>query len=73
MPKEPDWNEAMRFAQSPAGKQLLTLLQQQGGDQLRSAMDKAAAGDYTQAKKAISDFLTTPEAKALLEQLGGKP
>lgn len=72
MSKEPDLAEAMRFANSPAGKQLISLLQQQGGDRMRSAMEKAAAGDYAQAKNVINDFLQTPEAKALLEQLGGK-
>lgn len=62
--------EAMRIAKSPAGQQLLQLLQQTGGDQLRQAMAKAAAGDYAQAKDAISQLLENPEAKKLLSQLG---
>ena len=65
--------EAMKLAQSPAGQQLIQLLQQTGGADLRAAMEKAAAGDYAQAKKAISDLMQNPEAQNLFRQIGGKP
>lgn len=72
-PSSKDLAQMMRFAQSPSGQQLLTALQESGGDELRSAIAKAAAGDYSQAQKTISAFLATPEAKKLLSQLeGGK-
>lgn len=64
-----DLSEVMRLARSPAGQQLLALLQKSSGEELRSAMEKASAGDYSQAKKTINAFLSTPEAKALMEQL----
>lgn len=64
-----DLSEVMRMAQSPAGQQLLALLQKNNADELRSAMEKASTGDYSQARKTINAFLSTPEAKALLEQL----
>lgn len=64
-----DLSEVMRMAQSPAGQQLLALLQQSSGEELRDAMEKASAGDYSQAKKTINAFLSTPEAKALMEKL----
>lgn len=68
-----DLSELMRLAQSPAGQQLLSSLQKSGGEELNTAMAKAAAGDYSQAQKAISAFLSTPEAQKLLRQLeGGK-
>lgn len=63
--------EAMKLAQSDAGKQLYALLQQTQGEQLQNAMDQAAAGDYDQVKKTMSTLLSSPEAKALLKQLGG--
>lgn len=66
-----DLTQILRMAQSPAGQQLISMLQQQNGEALRSAMSKASAGDYSQAKKTISEFLSKPEAKALLEQLEG--
>lgn len=74
IPNSPmDMSELMRLAQSPAGRQLLSALQKSGGEELNAAMAKAAAGDYSQAQKAISAFLSTPEAQKLLQQLeGGK-
>lgn len=65
--------EAMKLAQSPAGQQLIQLLQESGGSDLQSAMEKAAAGDYSQAKQAISALMRNPEARKLLKQMGGTP
>ena len=65
--------EAMKLAQSPAGQQLIQLLQKNGGANLQSALEQAAAGDYAQAKKAISALMQNPEAQNLFRQMGGKP
>ena len=62
--------EALRLANTPAGQQLLALMQQKGGDALSKAMNSAAAGNYDQAKQALSSLLADPEARKLLEQLG---
>lgn len=62
--------EALRLANTPTGQQLLTLLQKNGGSNLNTAMDHAAAGNYDQAKQALSALLSDPEVKKLLEQLG---
>ena len=73
MDKNPDFSmqEAMRLAGSPAGQQLLKLLQQQSSVNLQAAMDSAAAGDYQKAKDSLSSLLSSPEAQAILKQLGG--
>ena len=63
--------QAMKLAQSAAGQQLIRLLQQQSGQELKTAMDQAAAGHYDQAQKTISALMQNPEAKKLLEQMGG--
>lgn len=63
--------EAMRMANSPAGQQLLQLLQQQNAQGLQNAMDSAAGGDYSGAKKMLAQLLNDPQAKKLLEQMGG--
>lgn len=63
--------EAMQLANSPAGKQLLALLQQSDTQMLQSAIAKASAGDYTQAKNILAPLLASEEAKTLLAQLGG--
>ena len=65
--------EVMKLAQSPAGKQLIALLQQTGGHDLQSAMEKAASGDYSQAKQAIQALMRNPEAQKLMKQMGGMP
>ncbi len=65
----PDMSALLRLAQSPAGQQLLTLLQNTGGDTLENAISQAAAGDYREAKSTLSSLLSTPQAKELLKQL----
>ena len=53
-------------------KKLIALLKSSDSDEMQQAMKRAADGDYSQAKKAIDKFLSTPEASALVEQLRGK-
>ena len=61
--------DAMRFAQSDAGKQLFAHLQKTQGQQLQDAMNMAASGNYAQVKKALSSLLADPEARKLLENM----
>lgn len=72
MQNNPDMARLLRLAQSPAGQKLMGLLQQSGGKQVNEAMEKAAAGDYDQAKQLLSALLDSREAKELLSQLGGQ-
>ena len=62
--------EALRLAQSDTGQQLLALLRAQNNDAVQQAMSQAAAGDYQNVVSTMSALLASPEAKALLEQLG---
>lgn len=64
-----DMKEIMRMAVSPAGQQLIQMLRNNPDPALRSAMDQAAAGNYYEAQKVLSRFLSTPEAQSLLRQL----
>ena len=63
--------EAKKLAATAEGQQLAKLLQQLGGPNLQQAMDGAAAGDLSQAQKAIMTLMKDPQARKLLEQLGG--
>lgn len=73
MQQIPDMSQLMQLAQSPAGQQLIRMLQQSGGNELQDAIAKASAGDYAKAHKTLSSLLSSPEAQALLKQLeGGK-
>ena len=64
--------EARRLAATSEGQQLAMLLQQLGGPNMQQAMDSAAAGDLSHAQKAIMTLMKDPQARKLLEQLGGK-
>lgn len=63
--------EVMRLAKSPAGQQLLAMLQQSDSDRVQQAASQAAAGDYTSAAQTLNALLSSPEAQALVKQLGG--
>lgn len=62
--------DALKLAQTPAGRQLITLLQQ-GGTGMQQAMEQAASGNYQQAKEQLLPLLQSPQIQALLKQLGG--
>ena len=64
--------DVMRLAKSPAGRQLMAMLQQGDKAQLQQAMTQAKGGDYANASRTLSDMLSSPEAQKLLKELGGK-
>lgn len=70
LPNQFPMQEILRLAASPAGKQLIALLQQNGGDELQRAMQQASTGDYTQAKRTLESVLSDPQAQKLLKELG---
>ncbi len=69
-PENISMEQAMKLAASPAGRQLIQALQQQGGSDFQSAVSSAASGDYTQAKKALSGLMEDPTIRELLQELG---
>jgi hypothetical protein len=50
----------------------MQLLQQQDAVQLQKVMDAAGSGNYQEAGKLLSSLLSSPEARQLIRQLGGK-
>lgn len=62
----------MALARSPAGRQLLALLQQSGGNELQQAAAMAGSGDMDGAKQLLTPLLADPQIRALLAQLGGR-
>lgn len=62
--------DALRLAKSEAGQQLFATLQQRNSDTMDRAMAQAAAGDYSQVKDTLSSLLSSPEIRAMLEQMG---
>lgn len=63
--------DAMDLVNSPAGKQLISLLQQSDPVIMKNAMEQASAGDYSKAKQALAPLLASKEIQKLLKQLGG--
>ena len=70
MQNMPDYSEILRFAQSAEGKKLIAMLQKSSPTELGLAVDAAKAGDYAAARSALSGLINSPEAQALLDQLG---
>ncbi len=64
--------ELMRLAKSPAGQQLIAMLQKQNSAKLEQAVSAAKAGNYAQAGQTLSSMLASGEAQKLLKELGGK-
>ena len=64
--------EAQRLAKTPEGQQLMAILQQQDSGQLRKAMTQASAGNYQEAGAILQSLLSSPEARQLMQQLGGR-
>lgn len=64
--------DAVRFANSDAGKQLFALLQQTRSRELNSAMEQAAKGDMAKAKEAMQSLIEDPMVRQLLNQMGDK-
>lgn len=62
--------KAMQFANTPAGKQLIAMLQQADHSQIQKAMSQASAGDFNDVQKTLSSILSSPEAQKLLKQMG---
>ena len=69
MQQLPDMGELIRLAQTPAGKQLISMLQSKGSTKLQQAITSAASGDYTRVREVLSDLLSDPESQALLKEL----
>ena len=69
--KEPSMQDLIQMANSPAGQQLLQMLQAQNSQALHEAASSAAAGNMKQAKNILQQLLKNPELKQLLEQMGG--
>lgn len=71
-PKNPLIKDAAAMANTPAGKQLISILQKSNAVDLKQAMADASEGNYEKAKSALEPLLSSPEVQALLRQLGGK-
>ena len=63
--------QAMAFAGTPAGRQLIAIIQSKGSSDLQKAKSLAEAGNMKEAAKAMASLLADPEVQKLLKQYGG--
>ena len=63
--------DIMHLAGTPTGQELLNFLQQKNQKQLQMAIAHAVSGNMDQAKELISQLITDPKARKLVEELGG--
>lgn len=68
--KEFSMEDAVRFVNSAAGRQLLALLQNSGDPGVRIAMEQAAKGDFTGAQEALRNMASREEVQRLLKGMG---
>lgn len=64
-------DQAMAFAASPAGQQLIRMMQQNSGADFSKAQEYAAAGNMEGAKNELASLLKDPKVLAILKQFGG--
>lgn len=64
--------QAKNLLASPAGQQLIGLLQQQDPGALQKAADLASSGDLQGAGKALSALMRDERVQKLAKQLEGK-
>lgn len=72
MQNKPDnfsMQDAMRLANSPAGKELIAALRSSGGSDLTQAQQAVAKGDYESAKQSLSQILKSPQIQAILKEM----
>ena len=57
--------------QSPAGQQLLSMLQGMDQQAINAAMQYASKGDYGKVSQALAPLLASEDLQKLLKQMGG--
>lgn len=62
--------EALRLAQTEAGKQLVELLRKGNPQQLQQVLYSATRGDMAQAQQKLNQLLQDPQARQLMDRLG---
>ena len=61
--------DALHLASTPAGRELIALLQSAGGQDVEKAKQAAQRGDYTEAKNSLSELLKSQKVQQLLREM----
>ncbi len=63
--------ELTQLLRTPAGQNLMALMQEKHSAELQQAMALIMAGRSDEAQRLLSPILQSPEAQSLLGQMGG--
>ena len=66
-----DFSELLKIAGSPAGQELMALIQKNKDAKFDEAMQRAQSGDFSQAKTILSQMLSSEEAQDLVKKIRG--
>ena len=66
-----DFSELLKIAGSPAGQELMALIQKNKDAKFDEAMLRAQSGDFSQAKTILSQMLSSEEAQDLVKKIRG--
>lgn len=66
-----DLQKVLSIAKSPAGQQLLAMLQRCDADTVQQVRTNAQSGNFAAAQDALQTLLKNPEAQQLMKELGG--
>lgn len=66
-----DFSELLKIAGSPAGQELMSLIQNNKDEHFDEAIQKAQEGDFSQAQAVLSQMLSSKEAQDLLKKIRG--
>lgn len=66
-----DFSELLKIANSPAGQELMALIQKNRDEHFDEAMQQAQSGDFSQAKTILSQMLSSEEAQDLVKKIRG--
>ena len=68
-PDQKSMQEAIRLANSPAGKELLKILQNTNPEAVGTAQKQAAQGDYDQVRSTLMTLMQSPQVKKILQEM----
>ena len=66
-----DFSKLQKIAGSPAGQELMSLIQKNKDEHFDEAIHQAQSGDFSQAKEMLSQILSSKEAQDLLKKIRG--
>ena len=68
--KDFSMEDIIKLYNSPAGQQLIALLQNTDSSLFQQASEKVNAGNFDEAGKSLSALTDSPQIQALLKELG---